>query len=372
MGVTKRDYYEILGVTRTATTDELKKAYRKLALQYHPDRNPNNPEAEQQFKEASEAYQVLSSDEKRPVYDRYGHEGLRGQGSGPGFSGVEDIFSNFGDIFGEFFGFGSRGRGGRRRGRPGGDIRHDLSLSLQEAAFGCQKEITVQRQQVCQTCEGSGAKPGTNSQTCGYCRGAGEVLQTQGIFSIRTACPNCQGSGQVIPDKCTDCRGAGRIRKPRTVTVNIPKGVDEGVQLRLTGEGDAGTQGGPPGDLYVFLHVEANEQFTREEADLHCTIPVTFAQAALGTEVEVPTLEEVETVTVPRGTQSGERFVLRSRGVPHLRGSGRGDIVVHIQVKTPSNLSKKQEELLRALAEEGGEKVAGKSVFRDLFSKIKS
>lgn len=369
----KRDYYEILGVTRTANADEIKKAYRKLALQYHPDRNPDDPDAEKHFKEAAEAYQVLSNEEKRSLYDRFGHEGVNRAGGGPGFAGVEDIFANFGDIFGDIFGFGGRGGGrGRTRGRPGADLRYDLTITLHEAAFGVQKEITIQKHQTCGTCSGTGAKPGTSPQPCGYCRGQGEIIETQGIFSIRRPCPNCQGMGQIIPEKCPECRGTGRIRKPKKVVVNIPRGVDEGVQLRLTGEGEAGTQGAPGGDLYVVLHVEQHEVFTREESDLHVTTPISFAQAALGTEVEVPTLEEPELLTIPRGTQSGDRFVLRNRGIPHLRGSGRGDLIVHAQVKTPTSLTKKQEELLRALAEEGGEKVLGKSVFRDILNKIKS
>ncbi len=370
----KRDYYDILGVSRSATPEELKKAYRKLALKYHPDRNPDNPDAEQRFKEASEAYEVLSNSEKRSIYDRFGHEGLSGHGAGPGFASVDDIFSSFGDIFSDFFGFSSgRGRG-RRRGRVGDDIRYDLTLTLSEAAFGTQKQIVIQRKHVCETCGGSGAKPGTAPQTCRQCRGTGEMIQSQGIFSIRTTCPYCRGAGQVILDKCPTCRGTGTVRKPRSVSVSVPKGVDEGLQLRLTGEGEPGTLGAPPGDLYVVLHVEPHDVFVREQNDLHCTVPLTFAQAALGTQVEVPLLEEGqhEVLTIPRGTQSGERFIIRNKGVPYLRGSGRGDIVVHAQVVTPTNLTRKQEELLRAMAEEGGEKVAEKSVLRDIFHKIKS
>lgn len=373
--MTKRDYYEILGVSKTANADEIKKAYRKLALQYHPDRNPDNPDAEAKFKEVSEAYSVLSADDKRQVYDRYGHEGLKGQGAGgPGFSNVDDVFSSFGDIFGEFFGFGGRrgGGGARRRGRPGGDIRFDLTLSLSEAAFGVEKEITIQQQSPCGTCSGSGARPGTTPETCTTCRGNGEVIQTQGIFSVRTTCPHCQGTGQMIREKCGDCKGSGRIKRSKKVKITVPKGVDENLQLRLTGEGDAGTQGGPPGDLYVFLHVEASETFKREEENLHFLAPLTFAQAALGTEIEVPTLESPETLNVARGTQSGDTHVLRGRGIPHLRGNGRGDLIVHFQVKTPTNLTKRQEELLRELAAESGEKVGGKSVFRDILNKIKS
>jgi len=372
--VPKRDYYEVLGVSRSATPEELKKAYRKLALKYHPDRNPDDPNAEQRFKEASEAYEVLSNPEKRSLYDRYGHEGLRAQGAGPGFASVDDIFSSFGDIF-DFFGFGpGRGRAGRRRrGRVGDDLRYDLTITLYEAAFGTQKEVVIHRKHLCDTCGGSGARPGTSPQACAQCRGTGELIQSQGIFSIRTTCPYCRGTGEVILDKCPSCRGSGTVRKPRKVTVSIPRGVDDGLQLRLTGEGEPGTQGAPPGDLYVVLHVEPHEVFTREENDLHCTVRLSFSQAALGTQVQVPLLEDgEETLTIPRGTQSGERFVIRNKGVPYLRGNGRGDLIVHVQVVTPTNLTRKQEELLRALAEEGGEKVAEKSMLRDIFQKIKS
>ncbi len=370
----KRDYYEVLGVSRSASPEELKKAYRKLALKYHPDRNPDDPEAEQRFKEASEAYEVLSNPEKRSIYDRFGHEGLSGHGAGPGFATVEDIFASFGDIFSDFFGFGaSRGRG-RHRGRRGDSLRYDLTITLSEAAFGTQKEIVVHRKHVCDTCGGSGARPGTRPQTCVQCRGTGELIQSQGIFSIRTTCPYCRGTGEIILDKCPTCRGSGTVRKPRTVNVTIPPGVDEGLQLRLTGEGEPGTLGAPPGDLYVVLHVEPHDFFEREGNDLHCTVPLSFSQAALGTKVEVPLLEEgqSETLTIPRGTQSGQRFVIRNKGVPYLRGNGRGDLIVHVQVVTPTNLTRKQEALLRALAEEGGEKVAEKSKLRDIFQKIKS
>jgi len=371
--VSNRDYYEILGVRRDAGAAELKKAYRTLALKYHPDRNPDNPETESKFKEASEAYSVLTDSEKRSVYDRFGHDGLKSRGGGPGFSGVEDIFSSFGDIFGEFFGFSSRGRGGRQRGQRGGDIGHKLTITLAQSAFGVQQEITIQRHQSCDACLGSGAKPGTKPETCSYCAGRGEVVQTQGIFSLRTACPNCRGAGQVIGSKCGDCRGAGRILKPKKVSLNIPKGVDDGNQLRLTGEGEAGINGGPPGDLYVSIHIAPHEDFLRDGTDLHLNIPLGFAQVALGAEVEIPTLdEEPDRLTIPRGTQSGDKFVLRNRGIPHLRGSSRGDLIVHAQVRTPTHLSKKQEELLRAFAEECGETVADKGIFREFFNKIKS
>lgn len=374
--MSKRDYYEVLGVSKTTTPEELKKAYRQMALKYHPDRNPDNPEAERMFKEVSEAYSVLSSDEKRQIYDRYGHEGLQGGGGGgPGFGNAEEIFMNFGDLFSEFFGgfAGGRGRGGRtRRGRPGEDYRYDLTLTLKEAAFGVKKELTIEPLATCTTCSGSGAKAGTQPQNCSYCGGRGEVVQSQGIFSLRTTCPQCQGSGQMIADKCQDCRGQGRIRTNRTVSVKIPKGVDEGLQLRVEGEGHAGTLGAPPGSLFVFLHVQPDEMFKRDDFDLHITIPVSFAQAALGTDVEVPTLEEPQPLTIPRGTQSGEQFVLRNHGVPHLRDNARGDLICHVQVKTPMNLSAEQEKLLRQLAELEGDKVSDKGFFRGLVDKLKS
>ncbi|MFM7203539.1 MAG: molecular chaperone DnaJ [Myxococcota bacterium] len=373
--MTQRDYYELLGVSKTATADELKKAYRKLALQYHPDRNPDNPEAEKMFKEISEAYQVLSNDEKRQIYDRFGHDGLRGGGGGggPGFANADEIFMNFGDLFSEFFGgfAGGGRRGGGRRGRPGEDYRYDINLSLREAAFGVKKDITVEPMVTCDTCSGSGAKAGTGPQTCSYCRGRGEITQSQGIFSLRTTCPQCRGTGQLIADKCGECKGGGRIRKPRNVSVSIPKGVEEGIQLRVSGEGHAGSQGGPPGDLYVFIHVQEDERFKREDTDLHTTVSISFPQAALGTDVEVPTLEEVEPLNIPKGTQSGDQFVLRGKGVPHLRGAGRGDLVVHVQLKTPTTLSSEQEELFRKLAELDGDKVNKGGIFSSFFGKKK-
>lgn len=373
--MTKRDYYEVLGVSKTASAEELKKAYRKLALQYHPDRNPDNPDAEKMFKEVSEAYDVLSKDEKRQVYDRYGHEGLRGAGGGgPGFSNAEEVFMNFGDLFSEFFGgaFGGGRRGGDPRRRPGESYRYDLNLTLKEAAFGCKKEITIEPLVHCDTCAGSGAKSGTKPTSCAYCRGRGEVVQSQGIFSIRTVCPQCQGAGQVITDKCVECRGQGRIRKSRKVQVKVPKGVDSDLQLRLEGEGNSGGPGAPPGDLFIAMHVEEDPNFQREEFDLHTLVPISFAQAALGTDLEIPTLEAPEPLSVPRGTQSEEKFVLRGKGVPHIRGNGRGDLVVHVKVKTPTKLTQEQEELLRTLAEKSGEKVSSKSIFQNIINKFTS
>jgi len=368
--VITRDYYEILGVSRTASGDEIKKAYRRLALTYHPDRNPDDPEAEQKFKEVSDAYSVLSDQEKRAIYDRYGHEGLKGQ-AGAGFSNVEDIFSSFSDIFGDLFGMGSR-RGARgRRGLQGEHIRTEVVLTLKEAAFGTTKDVTFKRHEICSTCSGSGAKPGTTPETCPLCGGAGAILATQGIFRVQQTCPKCRGAGHQIKEKCPDCRGSGRTVVEHTNSIPIQAGVEDGMQIRVSGRGEPGINGGPPGDLYVLVHVRQDKDFIREGADLHYELPISFAQAALGAEVEVPTLQEPESLTIPRGTQTGERFVLKGKGVQMLQRPSRGDLYVHVRVVTPTNLSRKEEELLRALAEEAGENVASRSKMRDFFSKIK-
>lgn len=366
---TTRDYYEVLGVDRGASEAELKKAYRKLALENHPDRNPDDPEAEARFKEASEAFSVLSDPEKRQMYDRFGHDGLRNSGFQGGFSGVDDIFSSFGDIFGEFFGMG----GGRRRGRRGADLRYRVTLTFQEAAFGTQKEMDIHRSEVCGTCDGNGAKPGTQPRTCSLCHGRGEVVQAQGIFSIRTTCPQCGGRGQVIVDRCPDCQGKGQIRVAKKVSVDIPAGVDNGMQLRLAHKGEAGSEGAPAGHLYVDIHVEPHEFFQRDGADLHCEIPISFSQAALGTELTVPLLKgEKEEITVPRGTQSGAVFSINGKGLSRIQGAGRGDLHVTVVVKTPTSLTKRQEELLRELATASGDHVSGKGVLRELIDKITS
>lgn len=354
--MTKRDYYEVLGVSRDVSEDEVKKAYRKMAFQYHPDRNPGDDEAEENFKEAAEAYEVLRDSEKRSLYDRFGHEGLRGTGFS-GFTGFEDIFASFGSLFEDFLGFGTRSRG--RAGPQGGaDLRYDLRISFFEAAFGEEKKIELEKMQACGSCQGVGAKPGTKPESCPTCRGRGQVIHSQGFFSISTTCPQCHGVGTIIKNPCTQCRGTGKVRKQKTVTVKIPAGVDTGVKLRLTGEGEEGSRGGHPGDLYVVIFVQEHEFFKRRGDDVICEVPISFVQAALGAELEVPTLEGTSKVMISRGTQTGEIFQLKGVGIPHLKGFGRGDQYIQVTVKTPSKLSKRQEELLRELAEISEEKAA--------------
>ena len=303
----EKDYYEILGVGRTASQEEIKKAYRKMALKYHPDRNPDNKEAEDKFKEASEAYEVLSDPEKRQIYDQFGHEGLKGTGF-TGFRGFEDVFASFGDIFGEFFGFGGRTNTGPSQGD---DLRYDLEISFEEAAFGKEVDLEIPRTFPCDACGGTGAKPGTHPITCPACGGRGQITRSQGFFSIRTPCPTCRGTGQIIPEPCPACQGTGRIRKKRKVSLKIPPGVDTGSRLRLRGEGEAGERGGPPGDLFVIIHVKKHAFFEREGDDIYCTVPISFTTAALGGKIEVPTLDGKEVIHVKRGTQSGEVFRLK-------------------------------------------------------------
>ncbi len=341
----KRDYYEILGIQRNATDVEIKASYRKLAMKYHPDRNPGNKEAEDRFKEASEAYEVLRDQQKRSIYDQYGHQGLEGTGFS-GFGGFDDIFSSFGDIFEDFFGF-STGRRSRSRANRGADLRYDMKLSFLEAAFGKETEIEVDKHVSCSACEGSGSEKGTYPETCRQCGGSGQVSRTQGFFTVRTTCPHCRGNGQVITNPCTECRGAGRVRKTKAVSVKIPAGVDNGSRLRLTGEGEPGGHGGPPGDLYVFIHVESHEFFERDQTNVICQIPISFIQAALGDKVKVPTLNGEKSLDVPKGTQPGDIFRFKGEGIPSLRGGRKGDQIIQVLVKTPTNLSKKQEALLR-------------------------
>jgi molecular chaperone DnaJ len=344
----QRDYYEILGIPRDAGEDEIKRSYRRLAMQYHPDRNPGDKEAEEKFKEASEAYEVLRDPEKREIYNRFGHEGLRGTGF-TGFTGFEDIFSAFGDIFEDFFGFGTTRRG-RTMARSGADLRYDLTLSFLDAAFG--KEITIEIPKFvkCDSCGGSGAEPGTFPSTCQTCRGHGQVSRTQGFFNISTTCPDCHGEGEVIHTPCSQCQGQKRVRKRKSLSLKIPPGVETGSRLRLRGEGEEGERGGPPGDLYVVIHVEPHEFFQRDGDDIVCQIPISFFQAALGGDIDVPTLNGTRKLTVPKGTQSGQIFRLRGEGIHHMRGYGRGDEIVQIIVKTPTKLTKRQEELLREFA----------------------
>jgi molecular chaperone DnaJ len=348
----KRDYYEVLGVAKDADDDTLKKAYRKLAMQYHPDRNVGDHEAEVKFKEASEAYEVLRDPQKRRQYDRYGHEGLQGMPM-PDF-GRGDVMDLFGEILGGMF-----GGGGRRGPRGGRDLQMALEIDLVEAFRGAQKTVRVPREEACSDCGGSGARRGTQPSLCRRCGGRGAVLQGQGFFRIQQTCPGCGGRGAVLTDPCPKCRGNGAVEVERTLTVGVPAGVDNDTTLRLSGEGEAGEPGGPPGDLYVVFRVKKHQVFVRQGQDLHCEVPVNFSEAALGSAIEVPTLEgKCITHNLKRGTQSGEEVRIAGRGMPNLRGGRPGDLVVHVRVITPRNLSKRQEELLRELAEQEGKHVS--------------
>ncbi len=355
---TKRDYYEILGISRDAGDDEIKASYRKLAMKYHPDRNPGDKEAEEKFKEAAEAYEVLRDHRKRNIYDQYGHQGLEGAGFS-GFGGFEDIFSSFGDIFEDFFGFGT-GRRARTRVQRGADLRYDLKLSFMEAAFGTETNISLEKMEICPECGGTGCEPGTHPETCSACGGSGQVSRTQGFFTVRTTCPYCRGQGQTIPHPCKKCRGAGQVRVSKKVAVRIPAGVDTGSRLRLTGEGEAGVYGGPPGDLYVFIHVEPHEFFERDNSNVICQVPITFVQAALGDKIKVPTLNGEKTLEIPKGTQPGDLFYFYGEGIPSLRSKKRGDQIVQVLIKTPTNLSKKQEALLKEFAKLESAKISTK------------
>jgi len=344
----KRDYYEILGVERNANESELKASYRKLALKYHPDRNPDNKEAEENFKEASEAYEVLRDPQKRNIYDQFGHQGLEGSGFS-GFSGFEDIFSSFGGIFEEFFGF-STGRRSRSRTQKGADLRYDLTLSFMEAAFGTETKIDLEKLEICPSCQGTKCEPGTHPDTCRQCSGTGQISRSQGFFTVRTTCYQCNGTGQIIPNPCKSCRGIGQIKVNKTVTVKIPAGVDNGSRLRLSREGEAGNYGGPPGDLYVFIHVEPHEFFERDNTNIVCQIDISFVQAALGDTLAVPTLNGKKELKIPKGTQPGELFRFRGEGIPSLRNGKRGDEIIQVLMKTPTHLNKKQETLLKEFA----------------------
>jgi molecular chaperone DnaJ len=356
--IVKRDYYEILGVDRNATAEDLKKAYRKLALQYHPDRNQDDKDAEEKFKEATEAYEVLSDPKKREVYDRYGFEGVQG-GFGGGFnpeqfSDFRDIFGDFGEFFESFFG------GGRRRARPGGamrgeDLRYDLEITLEEAATGVEKSIDLPRHENCETCEGSGCQPGTSPVACSQCQGMGQVSYSQGFFSISRPCPRCGGRGQTIESPCPTCTGSGRTLKRKKLSVKIPAGADTGLRLKVTGEGERGIKGGPPGDLYIFITCAPHPLFKREGDDVLCEVPVSFTQVALGAEIEVPTLFGKARMKIPAGTQTHKLFRLRGKGVPNLRRQGQGDQYVQVVVETPTKLSAEQKESLEKFAKLSGE-----------------
>jgi len=348
----KRDYYEVLGVSRQATDQEIKSAYRKLALQYHPDRNPGNHHAEELFKEAAEAYSVLSDSQKRVQYDRFGHAGVAGAASG-GFGGFDpSVFADFSDILGDLFGFGDvfGSRRGGTRAQRGADLRYDLDLSFEEAAFGTSTKIKVPRHEICAECDGSGAEKGSGPTTCTTCNGYGQVRYQQGFFAITRTCGQCHGAGQVIKHKCKTCHGEGRVVREKMLELKIPAGVDNGNKLRISGEGDAG-KGGPAGDLYVVLNVREHEFFERREHDLYCHIPITFPQAALGDRIMVPTLEREEAaLSVPSGTQTGSTFRIKGRGISKRGGSARGDLYVTVDIVVPSKVTKEQKELLTKLS----------------------
>lgn len=346
----KRDYYDILGVSKSATDDELKKAYRKLAMKHHPDRNPDNPEAEARFKEAKEAYEMLSDPARREAYDRYGHAGVDpnagGFAGGQGFGGFADVF---GDIFGDIFGGQRGGGGGRNQVYRGADLRYAMEITLEQAAAGHTTEIRVPGWEHCETCHGSGAKPGTQPTVCKSCGGQGAVRVQQGFFSIQQTCPTCRGSGKVIPDPCTACDGIGRIKKSKTLEVKVPAGIDDGMRIRSTGNGEPGINGGPPGDLYVEIRVREHPVFQRDGDDLHCEVPVSMTTAALGGNVEIPTLDGGAEIELPEGTQTGKQFRLRGKGIRGLRSSYPGDLYAHVVVETPVRLTDRQKELIREL-----------------------
>ncbi len=345
--VAKRDYYEVLGVNRDADEDTIKKAYRRLAMKCHPDRNPDNPKAEAQFKEAKEAYEVLTDANKRPAYDRYGHAGIdpqagmAGGGTGAGFSSFADAF---GDIFGDIF---SRARGGGSSVYRGADLRYNLEITLEHAAHGTETKIRIPTYENCDTCQGSGAKTGTKPKICPTCEGHGQVRMQQGFFSIQQTCPKCHGTGKIIPEPCPVCHGTGRVKKQKTLSVKIPAGVDIGDRIRLSGEGEAGVNGGPPGDLYVQIQVKPHAVLQRDHDDLHCEMPISFAAAALGSEIEIPTLDGAARIKVPPETQSGRVFRLRGKGIRGVRSHEQGDLLCHVVIETPVKLTERQKELLQ-------------------------
>lgn len=348
--MTKRDYYEVLGVTTTSTEVEIKRAYRSLAIQYHPDKNPGDPTAEEKFKEAAEAYAVLSDAQKRAAYDRFGHQGV-GAGAGgfgydPGFSNIEDIFDIFG--FGDMFG----GRGQRRTTvQRGSDLRYDLEISLEDAATGKDEKLRIPRLEKCGECDGSGAEKGTTAETCVTCSGSGQTRYSQGFFSVMRTCSNCQGKGQIVRTPCKTCRGNGRVEKEKNIEIKIPAGVDTGSRLRVNGEGEAGIGGGPSGDLYIVLHIAEHASFERQGADLYSAVPISFAQAALGADITVKTLDSEENIKIPAGTQTGTVFTIKGKGMPNLGGRGHGDLFVAVTLVTPKSLTKEQRNLLEQLAE---------------------
>jgi molecular chaperone DnaJ len=370
----KRDYYEVLGVAKNASDDEIKKAYRKLAMKYHPDRNPDNKKAEEHFKEAKEAYEMLSDSQKRAAYDQYGHAGVDPNMAGAAAQGFGGFADAFGDIFGDIF--GQAAGGGRRPGPQvyrGADLRYSMEITLEQAAHGCETQIRVPSWAACEVCHGSGAKPGTKPETCPTCHGSGAVRMSQGFFSIQQTCPKCHGSGTYIPDPCLHCHGTGKVKETKTLEVKIPAGIDDGMRIRSSGNGEPGVNGGPPGDLYVEIHIKQHSVFEREGDDLHCQMPIPFTTAALGGEIEVPTLAGRASFTVPEGTQSGKTFRLRGKGIKGLRSSIPGDLYVHVQVETPVKLTEPQRELLKQFEKslvEGGPRHSPQS--KSWFDRVKS
>jgi len=373
--MSKRDYYEILSVSRTATDQEIKSAYRRLAVKYHPDKNPNDATAEEKFKEAAEAYSVLSDAQQRQRYDRFGHAGVSSSAAGgagnwgaPGFGGIEDILGDlfgFGDVFG-----GGRGGARRSNAQRGADLRYDLEITLEEAATGMTAQLRIPRLETCETCKGSGAKEGTQPETCSTCAGSGQVRYQQGFFSVARTCHVCRGAGRVVKDPCATCNGAGRVEREKQMEVKIPAGVETGSRLRVSGEGESGTQGGAPGDLYVVIHVAEHDQFERQGSNLYEAVPITFAQAALGADLMVKTLDGEEKLKIPTGTQTGTVFRLRGKGMPALGGRGRGDLFVSVTVLTPTSLTREQRRLLEQLAEVESKDLEDKGLVdkvRDIF-----
>ena len=359
---TKRDFYEVLGVPKNASEDEIKKSYRKLAMKYHPDRNQGDASAEIKFKEAKEAYEMLSDAEKRAAYDQFGHAGVDpnmrgpGGGGGAGFGGFGD---SFGDIFGDIFGQARRQQGGGRQVFRGNDLSYAMEVTLEEAAAGKESEIRIPSYDECDTCHGSGAKPGTSPKTCGTCQGQGVVQMRQGFFSVQQTCPHCRGTGKVITDPCSPCHGQGKIKRQKTLEIKIPAGIDDGMRIRSTGNGEPGTNGGPPGDLYIEIRIKKHDVFQRDGDDLHCAVPISFTTAALVGEISVPTLSGEAAIDLPEGTQTGKQFRLRGKGVKGVRSSFPGDLYCHITVETPVKLTEHQRKLLKELDEslkKGGDK----------------
>lgn len=373
--MSKADYYELLGVGKDVDEKALKSAFRKAAMQYHPDRNPDNPEAEKKFKEIGEAYEVLKDPEKRAAYDRYGHAAFEGgMGGGPG-GGHGGAGFDFSDVFEEFFGDFMGGGGRRRRGGGGGpgrgnDLRFNMEISLEDAYRGKEDKIKVPTSVACDPCKGTGAEPGSKPEVCDTCGGAGKVRASQGFFMVERTCPKCQGNGSIITNPCGSCRGAGRVHKEKTLQVKIPKGVEEGTRIRLGGEGEAGSRGGPPGDLYIFLTIKPHPIFKRDGDMLYCQVPIPMTKATLGGQIEVPTIEGKRArIKIPDGTQSGRQFRLKSKGMPELNGGFVGDMIVEMNVETPVNLTKKQRELMEEFASEGGDKISPRS--EGFFSKVR-